>query len=116
MTERPACDRVILCHFNSYSVMLQLARFGSTILLPVPAGGMGLVAEQLGIAPAELVHLPELGADDARVRLYRVQTVDPPIEPLEKLGGKWRQLSELRGLAQSELGHARHVFDLIMGS
>ena len=119
-------SRVILCHFNSYSVMLQLARFGPTILFPELAAaaengrdalGRSL-AERLVLEPGKLTHEPAfeewLGAE--RVHLFRVRSVEPPGDVLETCGGKWRQLSELRGIAPQDLGFARRVFDLIMGT
>jgi hypothetical protein len=123
-------SHVILCHFNSYSVLLQLARFGPSIVFPEltaaaeddPEALRRAVAERLALQPGELTHEPEfeewLGTppDAARVHLFRVRMVEPPSAPLETHGGKWRQLSELRGIAPQELKFARRVFDLIMGT
>lgn len=128
-TEMLEQGRVILCHFNSYSVMLQFARFGASILFPElpsevqsPESLGRCLAERLGLAPEQLEHDPAfeewLGTppDAARVHLFRVRTVEPPAESLELNGGTWRQLSELRGIARHELGYARRVFELNMGS
>lgn len=129
MTDSLAQDRVILCHFNSYSVMLQLARFGPTILFPgLPPEVQGpealghWLSERLALDPRELTHEPAFEAwlgtppSAARVHLYRVRSVEPPREQLESCEGRWRQLSELRGIARHELDYAKRVFDLIMGT
>ena len=78
-------NRVILCHFDSYSALLLFARFGRTLLLPeaAPAGASlasdthrqeqlaagpepyaaaavgGALAERYGFSPQELVCVPQ---------------------------------------------------------
>ena len=133
-------NRVILCHFDSYSALLLFARFGRTLLLPGPAHEgaqpaaapedmsayapevvIRAVAERFGLEDAALTSMPQFDAwlesrtGPIRVHLLRVKSFAPPQEQVERAGGKWRPVSELRGIAPFELGYARNIFDIIMG-
>ena len=133
-------NRVILCHFDSYSTALVFARWPSGSLLapePLPASAQPMEAPQnvanlsgemitqaaintLGIGDKELHYTNDYQAwvaSDAgptRVHLLRFTTLDAPPERIEAQGGVFKPLSALRGAAQIELGLLRKVFDLIM--
>ena len=133
-------NRAILCHFDSYSALLLFARFGSSLLLPEPApeAATGAVqasptelhdparvrnalVERYGLTESELLHLPQFEAwldgtpAPLRVHLFRVKSFSPPAELIERHEGKWKPVSELRGIFPHELGYARRIFELIMG-
>jgi hypothetical protein len=133
-------NRVIVCHFDSYSALLLFARFGRTLMLPGPApessvkgqpaepsdafavdAVRAMVAERYAFAYDELVPVPELEewlqTEDGpiRVHLFRLKCFSPPRELIAKHDGAWKPVSELRGISPLDLGYARRIFDLVMG-
>ena len=136
-----ACNRVILTHFDSYSVALLFPRWDKTLLwpqalpesaAPTPAptnigpeySGDAVrlaVIEHCGLNADELVHVDEFNhwaqteSGPVRIHLLRFTTPDAPKSAIEALGGVFKAISELRGSAMSELLLLREVFNLIVG-
>jgi hypothetical protein len=134
-------NRVILCHFDSYSTALHFARYGSSVLAPAPlpetaspmaapadAGEqhspdavLDAVVAQWGLDPAQLSlnngFQAWMSSDNGpiRIHLVRFTTIDAPRQAIEPLGGVFKPISEMRGLPMIELNLMRQVFDLIMG-
>lgn len=137
-----ARDRVILCHFDSYSTALVFARWPTrTLLWPgaLPEGAAPLAApadagpehdgaavrertvEALKLNPDEVVLMPEFNEwiatpdGPARIHLLRFTTFEAPHKWLEPYDAVFKPLSELRGSSPVELGLLREVFNLIIG-
>jgi hypothetical protein len=134
-------NRVILCHFDSYSTALVFARYGSSILAPsplpesaAPMSAPGDVTEQhepgavlaalvaqFGLDPAKLNPDDDFQAWMAsdsgpiRIHLVRFATLDAPKEAIEPLGGVFKPISEMRGMPMIELNLMRQIFNQIMG-
>ena len=134
-------NRVILCHFDSYSTALVFARYGASILasaplpesaapMPAPgdiseqhaqAGVLDMLVAQFGLDPAK-VSLDEdfqawmtSASGPIRIHLVRFTTLDAPPQAIEPLGGVFKSISEMRGMPMLELNLMRQVFDQIMG-
>ncbi|MBT9612732.1 MAG: hypothetical protein IV108_05635 [Burkholderiales bacterium] len=134
-------NRVILCHFDSYSTALVFARYGDSVLAPAPlpesASAMtapGDATEQHkpgAVLDAFVAHNnldpTKLKLDDGfqawlssdgdpiRIHLVRFTTLDAPHEALAPSGGVFKPISGMRGMPMTELNLIRQVFDLIMG-
>ncbi|MCL5059051.1 MAG: hypothetical protein M1449_00025 [Candidatus Thermoplasmatota archaeon] len=134
-------NRVILCHFDSYSAALLFARYGDSVLAPAPlpesASDMpapGDIGEQhapgavldaliakYALDPAQLKIDDGFQAwlsDDSgpnRIHLARFTTFEAPREAIEPLGGVFKPISQMRGMPMTELNLMRQVFNLIMG-
>lgn len=132
-------NRMILCHFDSYSTALLFARYGASVLAPAPlpesaatapAGDasaqhtpgavLDALVAQYGLDPAQL-SLDDgfqawVSSDDGPIRIHlcRFTTFDAPREAIEPLGGVFKPISEMRGLPMIELNLVRQVFNLIM--
>ena len=134
-------NRVILCHFDSYSTALLFARYGSGVLAPAPlpeaASAMpvhedaterhtpGAVLDALVVQYG--LDATQLRLDDdfqawmssdrgpIRIHLARFTTFDAPRQAIEPHGGVFKPISEMRGLPMIELNLLRQVFNLIMG-
>lgn len=141
MNEVLESNRVILCHFDTYSTALLFARYGGTVLAPssLPQGCDAVaapedVAERHSPAAAlsALVERFELDAKELdiverfqqwndgpsgpiRIHLARFNTFEAPRKALEPQGGVFKPISEMRGLAMTELNLLRQAFNLIMG-
>jgi hypothetical protein len=134
-------NRVILCHFDSYSAALLFARYGGSILAPAPlpeaasampapsdtteqhtpGAVLDALAAQHGLDPAQL-KLDDgfqawISSDSGpiRIHLVRFTTFEAPREAIEPLGGVFKPISEMRGMPMIELNLMRQVFNLIMG-
>lgn len=136
-----ACNRVILCHFDSYSAALVFAHWGGTLLGPaaLPEGAtpmeapaeigtahegaavMQAAVARYGLNPDEVTRLDDFDAwmhTDAgplRVHALRFTTVDAPAAAIEAHGGTFRHITQLRGGAMIELNLLRPVFNLMVG-
>ncbi len=137
-----AKNRVILCHFDSYSTALVFARFGNTLLAPgaLPEGAavmsapgnagdlyagntvLQAVTARYRLKPAEVSRdsqydawLKAEGCAPVRVHLLRFQTFLAPADVIEPHGGVFFPISALRGAPRVELGLIRGVFNLIVG-
>jgi hypothetical protein len=134
-------NRVILCHFDSYSAALNFARYGDSVLAPTPlpqtasdlpapdeageqytpAAVLDALVAKHGLNPAELKIDDDFEAwlaDDIgpiRVHLVRFTTFEAPHEAIEPLGGVFKPISQMRGMPPLELNLMRQVFNLIIG-
>lgn len=134
-------NRVILCHFDSYSAALLFARYGDSILAPAPLpeaasaipapddaaaqhapdAALAALAAQHGLDAAQL-KLDDgfqawMSSDSGPIRIHlaRFTTFEAPREAVEPLGGVFKPISEMRGMPMIELNLMRQVFNLIMG-
>ena len=134
-------NRVILCHFDSYSTALVFARYGSSVLAPAPLPEAARAMPEPGdaderhtpgavldaLAAQHVLDLTQLRLDDGfqawmssergpiRIHLARYSTLDAPHQAIEPFGGVFKPISELRGIPMIELNLLRQVFNLIMG-
>ncbi|HUV99871.1 MAG TPA: hypothetical protein VMV88_06905 [Gallionella sp.] len=134
-------NRVILCHFDSYSAALVFARFGSSILAsaplpesaaPIPAPGditeqyspdmvLNALEAHFGINPEKLNLDDRFQAwmsstsGPIRIHLVRFTTLDAPHQSIELFGGVFKPISEMRKMPMIELNLMRQVFNQIMG-
>ncbi len=134
-------NRVILCHFDSYSTALVFARYGNCVLAPAslpvvasampvhedaserhtPSAVMNALVAQYRLDPASLRLDDDFQAwmssdrGPIRIHLARFTTLDAPHPAIEPLGGVFKPISEMRGLPVIELNLLRQVFNLIMG-
>jgi hypothetical protein len=134
-------NRVILCHFDSYSAALNFARYGDSVLAPAPlpqtasdmpspdeageqhtpAAVLDALVAKHGLNPAQLKIDDGFEAwlsDDngpIRVHLVRFTSLDAPHEAIEPLGGVFKPISQMRGMPPIELNLMRQVFNLIIG-
>lgn len=134
-------NRVILCHFDSYSCALNFARYGGSVLAPAPlpeatsdmpppakAGERHAPAEVLdalvakyGLDPAQLKIDDDfeawLSSDKGPIRIHlaRFTGLDAPHAAIEPLGGVFKPISQMRGMPMTELNLMRKVFNLIIG-
>jgi hypothetical protein len=143
MNDRNILDRnrVILCHFDSYSAALLFARYGNSVLAPSPLPEAASIMPQPGetgeeYAPATVLTAltTQYGLDAAqlklegcfqewmwsaagptRVHLARFTSLDPPRAAMELHGGIFKPISQMRGTPMIELNLLRQAFNLIMG-
>ena len=135
------CNRVILCHFDSYSCALVFARFDASILalLPLPESAVPMIAPdevseqhdsdavldalvtQFAFNPADLsmdeVFQAWMDSDSGPIRIHlaRFSTLDAPHPSIEPFGGVFKPISEMRRMPMIELNLMRQVFNQIMG-
>ena len=133
-------NRVILCHFDSYSAASLFARYGLSVLAPtpLPEGASAIAAPaniteqyapdavmealiaQYGFALAELTHADGFqewmisASGPIRIHLVRFTTLDAPRAMIEPHGGLFKPISEMRGTPMIELNLLRRAFDLVM--
>lgn len=143
MNDDPIFDhnRVILCHYDSYSSALHFARYGNTIIMPtpLPEGASTISAPDEAtelhspskvfdalIAKSGLDPTPLKLDDDfetwmssdsgpIRIHLVHFNTLDIPRAAIEPLDGIFRSISEMRGMPMLELNMMRQVFNQIIG-
>lgn len=134
-------NRVILCHFDSYSCALVFARYGTTVLAPAPLPESAApvsepadVTEQYDPGAVSEALAGELGLDPGkfkldedffawmtsdsgpiRIHLVRFTTLDAPHSLIEPFGGVFKPISEMRKMPMIELNLMRQIFDQIMG-
>lgn len=134
-------NRVILCHFDSYSTALVFARYGDSVLAPAPlpetASAIPVLSDvdaqhapgavldafvaRYGLDPTKLKLDDDFQAwlssdgDPIRIHLARFTTIDAPHEALEPSGGVFKPISGMRGMPMIELNLMRQAFNLIMG-
>ena len=134
-------NRIILCHFDTYSTALVFARYGSSVLAPAPLSASASViptpddvsdhdapeavlealVTRFGLDPASL--RLDRGFDawvssdtgPVRVHLAQFNTFEAPHQAIEPLGGVFKPISAMRGLPMLELNLLRQIFNLIMG-
>ncbi len=133
-------NRVILCHFDTYSAASLYARYGSSVLVPspLPEGAAPAsppqdisenhepekvkeaICSRYGLDPA-VVNLAE-GFDEwmeggngpIRIHLAKFIALDPPKEEIAASGGTMKPISEMRGIPMAELSLLRSAFNLVM--
>ena len=131
-------NRVILCHFDSYSHALLFPRWEHGMLWPaaLPDGAEAMPAPvdplagydvdtvkqalitATGLNPDELAVTEGFEAwflspdGPVRVHLLHFTTPDAPKPAIEALGGKFMAMSQLRGSSMTELLLLRQVFGL----
>ena len=134
-------NRVILCHFDSYSTALVFARHGDSVLAPVPlpetasdmatpedaaehhdpAAVFEALVEKFGFDRGQLKMddgFQVWMSDDSgpiRIHLARFTTLDAPHEAIQPLDATFKPISQMRGMPMTELNLMRKVFNLIMG-
>lgn len=134
-------NRVILCHFDSYSAALVFARYDTSILAPValpesaaptmaapadiaeqydPDSVLDALELQFGLDPDKL-DMDELfqawmssDSGPIRVHLARFTTQDAPHQTIEQFGGVFKPISEMRKMPLLELNLMRQVFNQIL--
>lgn len=133
-----ARNRVILCHFDSYSHALLFPRWAHGMLWPaaLPEGAEAMAAPVELLAGYEveavqqaLIAATGLNPDDlavtqrftawflapegpVRVHLLHFTTPDAPKPAIEALGGQFMAMSQLRGSNMAELLLLRQAFGL----
>ncbi|MBY0578068.1 MAG: hypothetical protein K2P57_03380 [Burkholderiales bacterium] len=133
-------NRVILCHFDTYSAASFFARYGASVLAPspLPEGAVAVAApadiaeehepdrvlqaliERYGFPPEALViasgfqEWVESAGKPIRIHLLKFTTFDAPREAIEPLGGVFKPISEMRGMPTIELNLLRRAFNLVM--
>lgn len=136
-----AHNRVILCHFDTYSTALLFARFGQTVLAPFPlpeaaspmpapeavseqhspGAALAAVVEHFALEGETLNMVEPYQAwmdteqGPIRIHLARFNTFEAPRGALEPHGATFKPISELRGLSATDLQFLRQAFNLIMG-
>lgn len=133
-------NRVILCHFDSYSAASVFARYGMSVLAPAPLpedasemnapaligeqhkpeAVMAALIAQYGYTPSALK--PADGFQQwmnsaigpIRIHLLRFTTLDAPKAAIAPYGGLFKPISEMRGTPMIELNLLRRAFDLVM--
>jgi len=134
-------NRVILCHFDSYSTALLFARYGDSVLAPAPLpeaasaipapdddaaqhapdAALAALTAQYGLDPKQLKiddgFQAWMASDSGPIRIHlaRFTGLDAPHEAIEPLGGVFKPISQMRGMPMTELNLMRQVFNLIMG-
>ncbi len=133
-------NRVILCHFDTYSAASMFARFGASVMapFPLPEGSSPVsspseasekhdpekvrqaILAQYGFVPEELVIAEGfqewMGGENGPIRIHlaKFMTFDPPREALEPHGALLKPISEMRGMPMIELNLLRAAFNLVM--
>ncbi|MGM9428880.1 hypothetical protein [Hydrogenophaga sp. MI9] len=133
-----ARNRVILCHFDSYSHALLFPRWAHGMLWPaalpegaepMPAPVEPLTGHEVEAVKQALITATGLNPDElavtegfvawflapdgpVRVHLLHFTTPDAPKPAIEALGGKFMAMSQLRGSSMTELLLLRQVFGL----
>ncbi len=135
-------NRVILCHFDSYSTALLFARYGNSVLAPEPlpegacampeppkeigrlhdpGAALDALAARQGLDLAAMTLADDFQAwmttadGPVRVHLARFTALDAPRATIERLGGIFKPISDMRGTPMIELNLMRQVFNLILG-
>ncbi len=134
-------NRVILCHFDSYSAALNFARYGDSVLAPAPLSAQAsaiaapesaaehynpspvvdALAAQCGLDAGQLLldHDFQAWLSDnsvpVRIHLVRFTTFEAPHAAIEPLGGVFKPISGMRGMPPLELNLMRQVFNQIIG-
>ncbi len=134
-------NRVILCHFDSYSTALLFARYGASVLAPsplpdgastmpvpgdagpqyAPAAALNALTKQFGLDGEQLSLVDGFqewmtsSEGPIRIHLACFTTFEAPRDAIEPHGGVFRPISQMRGTEMIELNLLRQAFNLIMG-
>lgn len=132
-------NRLIFCHFDSYSTALRFVLINDSVMLPAPlpentpmvgtpteAGDkpeevLHAVLEKLNINPSQ-IELDDgfeawLSGDNGPIQIHlaRFTTFEAPHEAIAPHDGAFKPISELRRLPMMELTLLRQAFNLILG-
>lgn len=133
-------NRVILCHYDTYSSALLFARYGMSVLAPSPlpegasamaapaaadarhqpAAALNALAAQFGLDATQLDPVGGFdewmssGGDPIRIHLARFSTFEAPRDAIEPHGGVFKPISEMRGTAMLELNLLRRAFNVML--
>ncbi len=132
-------NRLIFCHFDSYSTALRFVRINDSVMLPAslpentsmvaaptetgdtPTDVLHAVLEKLNINPGQ-IELDDgfevwLSTDTGPIQIHlaRFTTFEAPHEAIAPHDGVFKLISELRRLPMTELTLLRQVFNQIMG-
>lgn len=66
-------------------------------------------------AEGEYRHTVEIPGQAIQIILAAITTIDPPFEEAEKMGARFIDLTQARGLPEIELLLLRHAYELVMG-
>ena len=132
-------NRLIFCHFDSYSAALRFVRINDSVMLPTPLPentSMVATPTETGDTPTDVLHAvleklninpSQIDLDDGfeawlstdtgpiQIHLARFTTFEAPHEAIAPHDGVFKPISELRRLPTTELALLRQVFDLILG-
>lgn len=137
-------NRLILCHYDTYSSALLFARFGASVLAPVPlpegttpmpgtdhpgaaapeyepAAALEALGAHYGLDTSQLSVVDDFeewmsnGGEPIRIHLARFTGFDAPRDAIEGHGGVFKPISDMRGTAMLELNLLRRVFNLMVG-
>jgi hypothetical protein len=134
-------NRIILCHFDSYSTALLFARQGTSVLWPEPlpddastlpesppvgphydsTAALLACAQRYGLDAAQLRPVADFqewmssSAGPVRIHLMEFTTQDAPHDALEPHDAVFKPISQMRGTAMTELNLLRSAFNLFMG-
>lgn len=134
-------NRLILCHFDTYSAALLFARYGTSVITPTPlpdgasaipeitspeaqydsGAALNALAEHYGLDTTQLTLVDGFqewlsGAENPiRIHLARFTTFEAPRDAISSHGGVFKPISEMRGTAAVELNLLRRAFNLFVG-
>ena len=132
-------NRLIFCHFDSYSAALRFVRINDSVMLPAPLPentSMVATPTEIGDTPTDVLHAVleklninpgQIELDDGfevwlstdtgpiQIHLARFTTFEAPHEAIAPHDGVFKPISELRRLPTTELALLRQVFNQIMG-
>ena len=132
-------NRLIFCHFDSYSAALRFVRINDSVMLPAPLpenSSMVATPTEIGDTPTDVLYAvleklninpSQIDLDDGfeawlstdtgpiQIHLARFTTFEAPHEAIVPHDGVFKPISELRRLPTTELALLRQVFDLILG-
>ena len=134
-------NRVILCHFDTYSTALVFARYGASVIAPIPLPESASVTPIPSDPGAQYtpsavldafvdrfgLNVAHVKVDDGfqawmssdggpiRIHLVRFTTLDAPREAIVSHGGLFKPISEMRGMPMVELNLMRQIFNLTLG-
>ena len=133
-------NRLILCHFDSYSTALRFVIINGSAMLPLPLPEDAQAVDRpqaSGDAPADvlratldalLVQPDQIevqqdfaasvgsGTQPVQIHLARFMTFEAPQQRVAPHDGSFKPISELRRLPMTELLLLRQAFNLIMGA
>lgn len=123
---------LILCHKQSTSARLRFVRFDDSVITARlgsadagaqshPGGLLVQASERTGLASGDLRLDAEFAAEmlapagSASVHLAEITTIDPPFETLERAGGRFITLTEIKGIPDTEREMLRLVYEHMIG-
>jgi hypothetical protein len=135
-------NRIILCHFDTYSTALLFARQGTSVLLPEPLPEeASALAEPPSVAPqynpdevllacferygldasnlrpvADFQEWMDSSSGPVRVHLAQFTTLDAPHEAMQPHDVVFKPISQMRGTPMIELNLLRRAFNLFTGN